>query len=33
MVLGLLTVFGRSQLGPFSASASSPAPPACHGTR
>lgn len=33
MVLGLLTVFGRSQLGPFGASASTPAPPACHGTR
>jgi sulfite exporter TauE/SafE len=33
MVLGLLTVFGRSQLGPFSATAATPAPPACHGTR
>jgi len=33
MVLGLLTVFGRSQLGPFSSEAASSAPPACHGTR
>jgi uncharacterized protein len=33
VVLGLLTVFGRSQLGPFAADASTSAPPACHGTR
>jgi sulfite exporter TauE/SafE len=32
MILGLWTVFGRSQLGPFAA-ASEPAPPPCHGTR
>jgi sulfite exporter TauE/SafE len=33
MVLGLLTVFGRAQLGPFAANGPAPAPPACHGTR
>jgi len=33
MVLGLLTVFGRAQLDPFSATSSDPSTPACHGTR
>lgn len=33
VVLGLLTVFGRSRLGPFAANAASAAVPACHGTR
>jgi sulfite exporter TauE/SafE len=32
MLLGVWTVFGRSQLGPFTAVAG-PAKPACHGTR
>ena len=32
MIMGLWTVFGRAQMGPFAAAAE-PAPPPCHGTR
>ena len=32
MIMGLWTIFGRAQLGPFAAAAD-PAPPPCHGTR